>query len=142
MVDQIGIDLDLETGTKIETLEGKLTFRLPQKISRTEIEISEIGKPVNINEDTKITIREINRGFIPRLKIDFEGKTKKLINIIAITDTGKRIFPAQTRLENDIWEIQYDLGQTFTHLEVVMADEQAVIEYPFNLKPEYLEEQN
>ncbi|NIS09268.1 MAG: hypothetical protein GWO07_11005 [Candidatus Dadabacteria bacterium] len=141
MVDQIGIDLDLETGTKIETLEGKLTFRLPQKVTRTEVELSEIGKPMNINENI-ITVREINKGFIPRLKIDFEGNTEKLITIIAITDTGQRIFPAQTRLENNTWEIQYDLGPAFTHFEVVMADEQTVIEYPFSLKPEYSQEQN
>ncbi len=73
--------------------------------------------------------------------IDFEGRNDKLINIVAITDTGQRIFPAQTRLDNDIWEIQYDLGPVYTHLEVVIAEEQAKFEYPFSLKPVYLEEQ-
>jgi len=132
--------LDLETGTKIETLEGKLIFRLPQKISRTEVELSEIGKPININGNT-LTVREINRGFIPRLKIDFEGQTEKLVTLIAITDKGKRIFPHQTDLRDNKWVIQYDLGPVYTHLELVMAEEQTKIEYPFNLKPEYTLEQ-
>jgi len=136
----ITLDLDLETGQKVDNLNGKLVFRLPQKISRTKIELSEFGKPININENT-ITVREINRGFIPRMKIDFEGQTEKLVNIVAITQTGERVFPAQTRLEDNKWEIQYDLGHVYTYLELIMAEDQSIIEYPFNLKPEYTLEQ-
>jgi len=140
IVKNIWIDLDLETGTKIETLEGKLIFRLPQKVSRTKVELSEIGKPVNINENT-LTVREINKGFIPRMLIDFEGQTEKLINIVAITQTGERVFPAQTELSDNKWLIQFDLGHIYTHLELIMAEDQSIIEYPFNLKPEYTLEQ-
>ena len=140
IVKNIWIDLDLETGTKIQTLDGKLTFRLPQKISRTQIELSEIGKPININENT-IILQQINKGFIPRMKIDFEGETEKLINLVAITQTGERAFPAQTELSDNKWLIQFDLGHIYTHLELIMAEDQAIIEYPFNLKPEYTLEQ-
>jgi len=75
------------------------------------------------------------------MKIDFEGQTEKLVNIVAITQTGERVFPAQTRLEDNKWEIQYDLGHVYTHLELIMAEDQSIIEYPFNLKPEYTLEQ-
>lgn len=75
------------------------------------------------------------------MKIDFEGQTEKLVNIVAITQTGERVFPAQTRLEDNKWEIQYDLGHVYTYLELIMAEDQSIIEYPFNLKPEYTLEQ-
>ncbi len=128
--------LGLEQGEKINALEGNLLIKLPQSIDKTITKLPDFGNPILIGENT-IFLQEISRGFIPRIKINFEGNVDKLINIVAITKTGQRIFPAQQSLKDNAWIIQYDLRSDIKEIEVIIAKEQAIIKYPFQYEPNY-----
>ena len=128
-------DIGVKKGQKLTDLDGKLMLRLPQTIQTIKLPLPDFNDP-RVIEDSLLRLREISADFIPRIQFDFDGH-KEFINLIAVTQSGQRIYPAQIDFKNGMWLIQYDLRNDFDYMELILSLEQAFIEYPFKLKPQY-----
>ncbi len=128
--------LKLKIGQKLSELKGELTVRLPHSVSKTEFPFPDLGQSKSIG-DSQVTFGELDAGFIPRLKVRYQGPLDKFINLLAKTADGKIVSPVQSDLEENTWTIQFDLRSDLKTLILLTTDQQTQINYPFDLNLTY-----
>ncbi|MCU7959681.1 MAG: hypothetical protein KZQ58_06710 [gamma proteobacterium symbiont of Bathyaustriella thionipta] len=130
------IDIGAQKGQKLSNIQGKLLLRLPQSIKTLELPLPGFYQPA-VAEGVQIKLRLIDADFIARISYSVSGKIEKFINLLQVTKSGEKIFPAQLSFADGQWSIQFDLRDDIDHLQLMLADKQEIIDIPFALKAKY-----
>lgn len=133
--------MQLNTGLKdnqrLDKIKGKLVFRLPAKTSSTTLNLFELwdGKSV---DGVKVSLASIDRGMFPGYSLKIEGDIEKLVNLHGIDGNGERVIADPINYQQaGFWTMTLPFGQGINTVELVLADKQEVLEYPFDLKARY-----
>ena len=132
------LDFEVEDNQKFEVIEGKLEFRLPLKLEKNKLEIPKLGESVKI-KGSEITLNYLSFNFSPRMSFTYAGPLVNFVNLVAITKSGEFLFPEQASLSQNKRDIDFEMRQDVDHLLLITAEEQELISYPIEIKPEYSE---
>jgi hypothetical protein len=133
--------VQLKTGLKdnqrLDNIKGKLIFRLPEKTTSTTLNLFDLwdGKTV---DGIKVSLASIDRGMFPGYNLKIEGEIEKLVNLHGIDSNGERVVAKPINYQQaGYWTMTLPFGKGINTVELVLADKQDVLEYPFDLKARY-----
>ena len=115
----------------ISSIEGKLRLRLPTALENLDFGGLELGKQVG-NDVIGIKLSAIRSG---ALVFRISGQRDKLVNFHVLDRNGRHIGPSQLTLDQDDdgWYATVGFSGTPERVELVYANGQDMVSYPFEL---------
>ena len=129
----------LDDNQKLTRLKGQLTFRLPTETLSTKIALNELWSGKEVDGIT-VSLTGIDRGMFPGYEIKIEGNLNKLVNLHGIDNNGKRVMADPINYQSGgYWTMTLPFNHGIETVELVSTIKQEVINFPFDLKPTYIE---
>ncbi|MCP4767273.1 MAG: hypothetical protein GY875_13480 [Gammaproteobacteria bacterium] len=128
--------LELESGEKLDSLEGEVVFRLPRQIAETRFELPAVGESIQYPGGT-VTLTKVSFRGIARISLSVSGYFQNVLSIVALNDKNERIRHAQIYRREDSLGIDFDNRSDIR--EFVLYSSAAVdnVGYAFRIEPEY-----
>lgn len=127
----------LQENERLQELKGKLVFRLPTRTRSTQIALNELWQGKSINGVT-VTLTEVGRGMFPGYALKIDGDLTRLVNLHGLDGEGKRVMANPINYQSDgYWTMTLPFGKGIETVELILAEKQKVMEYPFALRAEY-----
>lgn len=133
--------MPLHTGLKqderLGLLKGKLIFRLPTRTASTTLALQDLwqGKAVS---GVTLTLTEMGRGMFPGYGLKVEGDLTRLVNLYGVDAKGQRVQATPVNYQQGgYWTLTLPFGKGVESVELILAQEQKILEYPFALRLQY-----
>jgi len=134
------LEMDLEPNAKLEKIKGVIRFRLPTHTQSTKLAVDDLWQGVEV-DGVRVTLGELSRGFSPGYGFTISGAIGKLVNLHGIGPDGTRIAATSVNFqESGEWTINLPLTAGMEKVELILADQQTKVDYPFNIVPQYPEQ--
>jgi hypothetical protein len=85
-----------------------------------------------------VRLTEVSRGTFPGYGLKIEGEISRLVNLHGLDAAGERVAAQPINFQDaGYWTMTLPFGKGIEQVELVLAQEQKIIEYPFDLSPVY-----
>ena len=120
---------------ELSGMRGKLIARLPKRLARVTLDVTELGMSTNHPSGLEAQLVEISGS---SMHIDLTGARDRLVQFVPRDAEGKRLRVMAPNLnpakdEADKWECQLTVYGKPHSLDIVFAQQQDRLEYPFDL---------
>lgn len=134
---QFSLIAGLEKEERLQRLAGRIRFRLPTRTAATRIGFDELWQGRSVDGVT-VSLTAIDRGMFPGYALKIEGAIERLVNLHGIAPDGALVLAHPINFQDDgYWTMTLPFTPGMQEVELVLATEQAVYDYPFDFKPEY-----
>ncbi len=135
----IQMSAGLEKEERLERLKGLIRFRLPTETLSRRLDLDELWGGKNL-DGVSVTLTGLERGMFPGYKLKIEGDLDRLVNLHGLGPEGERIAADPINFQDaGYWTMTLPFTPGMESVELVLAAEQKVYDYPFDFRPQYPE---
>lgn len=131
----ISLRSGLEENQPLAHLKGEFIVRLPTQTTSTEFPLGELwgGKTT---DGITVTLTDIRRGMFPGYALKVEGELDRLVNVHGVALDGQRVIGDPVSFQTGgFWTLTLPFGHRIQTVELVMATEQKIMKFPFDIEP-------
>jgi hypothetical protein len=128
--------LGLESGEKLDSLEGEIVFRLPGQIVETPFDMPAVGESVQFPGGA-VTLTKVSFSGIARISLSVSGDYQNVLSIVALNDKNEGIRHAQIYRREDSLGIDFDNRADIRKFVLYSAAAVNEVGYAFKFEPEY-----
>lgn len=127
----------LEDEQRLDAIKGRLRVRLPIRTTSTTFELSELWDGQSVDGVTA-TLTALNRGTFAGHSLKIAGDIEKLVNVHGLDSNGQRVMADPINYQQaGYWTMTLPFGKGIEAVELILADKQEILTYPFELDVRY-----